>query len=73
MREVSRWLIGLGSGLVFLGLVLYFFGGKLGWLGHLPGDLRWEKGNFRFYFPVTTLVLINLILYLLIRLYTWLK
>ncbi len=73
MKAVSRWLIGLGTGLVVMGIILYFFGEKLGWLGRLPGDLRWEKGNFRFYFPVTTLIIINLILYLLMRLYSWLK
>jgi len=27
----------------------------LGWLGHLPGDISIEKGNFRFYFPLATL------------------
>ncbi|MFQ6612516.1 MAG: DUF2905 domain-containing protein [Fidelibacterota bacterium] len=73
MKEFGRWFIGLGAGLVLLGLALYFFGERLGWLGRLPGDLRWGKGNVRFYFPITTLIIINLIIYLILRLYTWLK
>lgn len=73
MNTLGRWLIGLGTGLALLGTLLYFFGDKLTWLGRLPGDIRWEKGNVRFYFPFTTLVLVNILLYLLLRLYSWLK
>jgi hypothetical protein len=32
---------------------------SLSWLGHLPGDIRIESGNGRFYFPVTTCVLVS--------------
>jgi hypothetical protein len=66
---MSRWLIGLGLGLVLLGLVWPWLG-KLG-LGRLPGDVTIERGNFRFYFPVATSlvvsVLVSLLLWLLRR------
>jgi len=69
MQQIARYLIIAGILLVIAGLVFYFFGNKFSWLGRLPGDIRIEKENFRFYFPVTTMiiisVLISLILYLI--------
>jgi len=55
----SIMLIG---GLIFLvGLVWYFFGDKLGWIGRLPGDIRIERPGFRFYFPITTMILASIL------------
>jgi hypothetical protein len=61
---MSRVLIGFGLVLVLLGLAWPWLG-KLG-LGRLPGDVAIERGNFRFYFPVATSLLISLILSLLL-------
>ena len=52
---------------------MYFGGNKLKWIGHLPGDIRIERDSFRFYFPITTMVLFSLLLTLLIRLYQWFR
>jgi hypothetical protein len=41
---------------------------KLHWIGRLPGDIRIEKQNFRFYFPIVTMLLISLVLTILINL-----
>ncbi len=69
MQQIARYLIIAGILLLIVGLVFYFFGNKFSWLGRLPGDIKIEKENFRFYFPVTTMiiisVLISLILYLI--------
>lgn len=56
------------AGLVLLagGLIWYFFSDKLSWLGHLPGDIRIERENFRFYFPITTMILLSLLFSLLL-------
>lgn len=56
------------AGLVLLagGLIWYFFGDKLSWLGRLPGDIRIERENFRFYFPITTMILLSLLFSLII-------
>lgn len=62
MSYLGKYLILGGIAIVIVGLVFYFFGNKLEWLGHLPGDIRIEKENFKFYFPITTLLLISLIL-----------
>lgn len=57
----GKTLIAFGLLLVLIGLLLTF-GGKFPWLGKLPGDIRIERGNFSFYFPLGTSVLLSLIL-----------
>ena len=52
------------SGLVFIFLGI-LFSGKLAPLGRLPGDILIEKGNFKFYFPITSSLLISLIISLI--------
>ena len=53
--------------IVLAGIIIYFFHDKLNWLGRLPGDIRIEKGNTRFYFPVVTMIIISVLLTLLIN------
>nr|WP_262496844.1 DUF2905 domain-containing protein [Paludibacter jiangxiensis] len=48
--------------IVIAGVVVYFAGDKLSWLGRLPGDIRIEKENVRFYFPITTMILVSVVL-----------
>jgi len=43
----------------------FWSGRGLGWLGRLPGDISYQSGDFRFYFPVTTCVLVSVVLTLL--------
>lgn len=66
MQQVGRIFIIIGFLLIIAGTLLLIPGNKLGWLGHLPGDIRIERENFRFYFPVTTLIIISLLINLLI-------
>ena len=61
---MGRWLITLGIVLLVAGLLwplLQKFG-----LGRLPGDIVIERGNFRFYLPLGTSLLISLVLSLLL-------
>ncbi len=60
--DTGKWIIIIGIVLVVTGIVLYFFHDKLGWVGRLPGDIHVEKKNFRFYFPITTLIIINVVI-----------
>lgn len=64
---MSRTLIILGIVLIVLGL-LWPWITRLG-LGRLPGDIAIERDNFRFYFPITTSILISLLLTLLFWLF----
>jgi uncharacterized protein HemY len=57
---VSRWLIGIGLVLVAAGL-LWPWITQLG-LGRLPGDIAIERGNFSFYFPILTCVIVSVVL-----------
>ncbi len=62
---MAKTLMIAGAILFGVGLLFYLgarFEGPLSWLGRLPGDIRIEKENFSFYFPITTSVLISLIL-----------
>jgi magnesium-transporting ATPase (P-type) len=64
--DSGKWIIIAGLCVVVIGIIIYFFHDKLHWMGHLPGDIRIEKENFRFYFPVTTMILVSLFLSLVI-------
>jgi hypothetical protein len=61
---MARWLIILGVVLVVAGF-LWPWLSRLG-LGRLPGDIVIERDNFRFYFPITTSILISLVLSLIL-------
>lgn len=67
MQAFGKYFILFGVIFLIIGIILYFFGGHLNWLGKLPGDVRVEKENFRFYFPITTMILISLILTVIIN------
>jgi len=67
MQVYGKYIILFGILLLILGSILYFFGNQLNWLGKLPGDIRIEKENFRFYLPITTMILISVILTILIN------
>ena len=64
----GKLLIVLGFVLTILGLLLTF-SGKIPFLGRLPGDIRIERENFSFYFPLGTCILLSLLLSLLLWLF----
>jgi hypothetical protein len=72
LESSGKALILIGAILVLIGTLLFFFGSKLHWIGNLPGDFYYEREQFRFYFPVTTLLILNSLLFLLLRLWSWL-
>lgn len=62
MTEIlGRTLVIAGLVLVGLGLLLYV-APSIPLLGRLPGDIRIERPGFRFYFPLTTCILVSLLL-----------
>jgi Protein of unknown function (DUF2905) len=64
--QISKYLIIAGVIILLIGVLFYFFGEKLNWIGRLPGDIRVEKPNFKFYFPITTMLLLSGLLNLVI-------
>jgi len=67
--DTGKWLIVIGLVFIIAGIVIYFFHDKLGWIGRLPGDIRIERENFRFYFPITTMILLSLLVLFFIWLF----
>ncbi len=65
--QAGKYLIFTGIFIIVIGIIFYFFHNKLNWIGRLPGDIRIEKQNFKFYFPVTTMILLSLLLTLIIN------
>jgi hypothetical protein len=69
MADVGRMLVLLGVLLIVVGGVLWLggaFGGKVPFLGRLPGDVYVERGNWSFYFPLTTSILLSIALTLVL-------
>jgi hypothetical protein len=66
---------GLGKTLIFIGIVLVIVGllvslaGKLPWIGHLPGDIHIQRGRFSFYFPLTTCIVVSIVISLVAYLF----
>lgn len=65
---MGKYIIIAGLVIVGIGVLIYFFHDRLNWIGRLPGDIRIERENFRFYFPITTMVIFSIILTLIIYL-----
>jgi hypothetical protein len=61
---LGKVLILLGVFIILMGLLL-LLGEKIPWIGRLPGDIIIKKEKFSFYFPLTTSILISIILTLL--------
>ena len=66
-RELGRLLMVIGGVLLLAGIALTAFGG-LG-LGRLPGDFVYRRGNFTFFFPLATSILLSIVLSLLLWLF----
>ena len=68
MRELGRMLAILGGVIMIVGVALWA-GLGAGWLGRLPGDIRIERGNTAFYFPIVTCIIVSIVLTLLLSLF----
>ncbi|HEY2124387.1 MAG TPA: DUF2905 domain-containing protein [Chthoniobacterales bacterium] len=64
MSELGKFLVVAGAVIVLAGVLLW--AGLLPrWLGRLPGDIRMERGDSVFYFPIVTCILISVVLSLI--------
>ena len=69
MAEIGKSIIFLGLLIVIIGVILLFIDKLPFNLGRLPGDIAIKKENFSFYFPITTSIIISIILSLLFYLF----
>jgi len=61
MNDVGRILIAFGLLIVLAGVVLVLVG-RVPWIGRLPGDIHIQRGNFTFYFPLATSLILSVVL-----------
>jgi hypothetical protein len=66
MEQTGKLLILIGAIIILLGIVIAFAGNKFSWFGHLPGDIRIEKDNVKFYAPLASMLLVSIVLTILI-------
>ncbi|PYO00380.1 MAG: DUF2905 domain-containing protein [Candidatus Rokuibacteriota bacterium] len=64
MPDLGRALVVIGVVIVVVGLLLMLVG-RVPWIGRLPGDIHVQRGNWSFYFPLATSLLLSVILTLL--------
>jgi len=67
-QQTGKYILVFGGIVILIGAVVYFFGDKLHWIGRLPGDIRIERENFQFYFPITTMILFSVLLTVIVNL-----
>jgi membrane protein implicated in regulation of membrane protease activity len=63
-------IVMIAGALLFAAGALLLLLGKVLPLGRLPGDILWQRGNFSFYFPVVTCIVLSLLLTLLLN-FVW--
>ena len=66
---IGKLLLIVGLLLALLGLLLSYAPGLLSWFGHLPGDIRIERENGSFYFPITSMIVISIVLTVIVNLF----
>jgi len=69
VRELGKFVIVIGVIMTLVGLVMWSgFAPK--WLGRLPGDIRVEREDSAFYFPIVTCIVLSIVLSLLLSLFS---
>jgi hypothetical protein len=66
---MGRWLIIAGIAIVVIGVILQFAPWLLNWFGRLPGDIRIDSERFKVFIPITSMILISVIITLLVNLF----
>lgn len=65
-RTLGLLIVGLGVGVIVIGLLVA--SGGLSWFGRLPGDIRYEGENTRVYVPITSMILVSVVLTIVLSL-----
>lgn len=75
MHDIGRIIIILGLVIIVVGVIIYLGWGShvFGWMGRLPGDIRIERENSRFYFPIVTCIVLSILLSAIIRFFMWIR
>jgi uncharacterized membrane protein len=68
INQLGRLLIFVGAIFLTIGTLLFFLG-KITPLGRLPGDIHLARANFHLYFPLTTCILLSIVLSVILSLF----
>jgi len=66
---IGKVVLLIGVIITLVGLVLSYAPGLLGWFGHLPGDIRIERGSSRIFVPITSMIVVSVVLTIIINLF----
>lgn len=66
---LAKILIGVGVALLAAGLIMQYAPWLLSWFGRLPGDIDITRGNSRVYIPLTSMILVSIVLTLIVNLF----
>ena len=64
---MARWFIISGLILILIGVLIYLAPWLFSWFGKLPGDIRIEKENSKVFFPITSMIVISIVLTIVIN------
>jgi hypothetical protein len=68
-QQTGKYILFAGLIIVVAGIIIYFFHDYFKWIGKLPGDIRIEKENFRFYFPLATMIVFSLLITIIVNIF----
>jgi len=66
---MAKWLMAAGVLLLLLGVALHYAPGLLNWFGNLPGDIRIESERSRTFIPITSMIVLSVVLTILVNLF----
>ncbi|WP_417568011.1 DUF2905 domain-containing protein [Marinobacter sp.] len=66
---MARWFIIAGIILIAVGAILHFAPGILSWFGKLPGDVHIRSENSRVFIPITSMIIISVVLTIVLNLF----
>lgn len=68
-QQTGKYILIAGIFILIAGLLIYFFHDYFKWIGKLPGDIRIEKENFHFYFPLVTMIIFSVVITIIINIF----
>ncbi|MTI70946.1 MAG: DUF2905 domain-containing protein [Firmicutes bacterium] len=71
MHTIGKFLIFIGLLIVFIGVII-LIGQKIG-LGKIPGDIFYKKGNFTFFFPLMSCIILSIVISIILNIFNKLK
>ncbi|WP_312937809.1 DUF2905 domain-containing protein [Stutzerimonas nitrititolerans] len=66
---MAKWLMAAGVLLLLLGVALHYAPGLLNWFGKLTGDIRIESERSRTFIPITSMIVLSVVLTILVNLF----